>query len=81
MGTIRVESAVVAIHAIPACLTDITELNFITAKVSDIGYPVVRIFIYKFCHSDTLPYETDNGFLKTCLSPDFKKRPPTPHKN
>ena len=23
----------------------------------------------------------DNGFLKSCLIPDFKKRPPTPQKN
>lgn len=71
-----VESTVVAIHRVATCLTDIAELHFIAAKVDNIGYPVVLVFIYKFCHTSTIPH--DNGFLQTCLSQILRNAPLPP---
>lgn len=72
-----VESTVVARHCFIAYFTYVFELNFITAKMRYIHDVVILGFIYKLSHTHTLPY----GFLKTLSEPDFKKRPPTPHKN
>jgi len=81
MRTIWVESTEVTIHGITAFFAYVFKLHFITAIMDYIHDVVVLCLVYKFCHTDTIPYDTVTGFLKILSEPDFKKRPPTPHKN
>lgn len=76
MGFSVVKLAEVATCKSITFFTDITELSFFTATMHSIEDVVVLVGIDYLCHTHTLPY----GFLKTLSEPDFKKRPPTPHK-
>lgn len=77
MGFIVIKLAVVTSRK---CITDFAEipkLALITTEMLLIKDVVVFVAINYFIHTHILPY----GFLKTLSEPDFKKRPPTPHKN
>lgn len=76
MRTIWVESTVITIHGFLANTAYVFELDLITAKVSDVHYEVVFGFVYKFCHTDTIPH----GFLKCCLSQILRNAPLPPIK-
>ena len=80
MGTICIECTEVAINSFITGFADICELHFITMETNDIHDVVVLVLVYKFCHNPTIPYDTVTGFLKILSEPDFKKRPPTPHR-
>jgi hypothetical protein len=74
MGIIWVESTVVTIHGFPTGFAYIAELAFITAHMDNISDVVVLVFIYKFCHTDTIPH----GFLKCCLNQILRNAPLPP---
>jgi len=74
MGLFVVESTVVAIHRVSTGFTYIAKLAFIAAHMDNISDVVVLIFIYKFCHSGTIPY----GFLKCCLNQILRNAPLPP---
>jgi hypothetical protein len=74
MRTIRVESTVVTIHGFLAYTAYVFELDLITAKMCYIHDEVVLGFIYKFCHTETVPY----GFLKCCLNQILRNAPLPP---
>jgi hypothetical protein len=76
MWTIWVESTVVTIHGFTAHTAYVFELNLITADVCYIHDEVVLGFIYKFCHTETIPY----GFLKCCLNQILRNAPLPPIK-
>ncbi len=76
MRTIWVESTVITIHGFLANTAYVFELNCITTEVSHIHDEVVLGFIYKFCHTDTIPH----GFLKCCLNQILRNAPLPPIK-
>jgi len=74
MWFIIIESTIVAIHGFPTGFTYVAELAFIAAHMDNISDVVVLGFIYKFCHTDTIPH----GFLKCCLNQILRNAPLPP---
>ena len=74
MRTIWVESTVVTIHGFATYTAYVFELDFVTAKMCDVHDEVVLGFVYKFCHTDTIPH----GFLKCCLNQILRNAPLPP---
>jgi hypothetical protein len=81
MGIIWVETTKVTIHSILTYFANVFKLHLVTAVVHHIRDVVVLCLVYKFCHSDTIPYDTDNGFLQTCLSQILRNAPLPPIEN
>lgn len=72
-----IEATEVAIHNILTGFANVSKLRFIAAHMRDISNIVVLVLIYKFCHIQRLAHRSE----AVLSEPDFKKRPPTPHRN